>query len=226
MHLALATPTDNPAFSAEPFTTEDLTADASRIETQLFLSLEALERSLSRLTGVDADSAALVLSRHDDLLSRARAIASASPTDFGKRIRIHGDYHLGQVLRSRGDYIILDFEGEPARTLAATTGQAVSTQGCRRDASFLQLCRLCCLERLAHQPPDEAKNLELWAGLWQNAVSIEFLRAYRIAIDATNPHLIPQPAQAQLLLNAYLLEKALYELLYELDNRKRGSAFL
>jgi maltose alpha-D-glucosyltransferase/alpha-amylase len=66
--------------------------------------------------------------------------------------------------------------------------------------------------------PDDARILEPWALLWQNAVSTEFLRAYRLSIS-TNPHLIPQAPQAQLLLNAYLLEKSLYELLYELNNR-------
>ena len=220
MHLALATPSDNPAFSAEPFTTEDLTADASRIETQLSLSLAALKSSVSQLTGVGADSAVLVLSRHDDLFSRARAIASASPADFGKRIRIHGDYHLGQVLRTRGDYTILDFEGEPARTLAqrrAKQSPLKDVAGMLRSFSY---AAYAALNDSAQSRPDEAKKLELWAGLWHNAVSIEFLRAYRIAIEATNPYLIPQPAQAQLLLNGYLLEKALYELLYELDNRQ------
>jgi maltose alpha-D-glucosyltransferase / alpha-amylase len=75
------------------------------------------------------------------------------------------------------------------------------------------------LNAFAQRRPDDAKSLEPWARLWQNSVSTEFLRAYRLAIDATNPKLIPEPTQAQLLLNAYLLEKALYELLYELDNR-------
>ena len=165
-------------------------------------------------------SAVLVLSRHTDLFSRARAIASASPPDFGKRIRIHGDYHLGQVLRTRGDYTILDFEGEPARTLAqrrAKQSPLKDVAGMLRSFSY---AAYAALNHSAQSRPDEAKNLELWAGLWHNAVSIEFLRAYRIAIEATNPYLIPQPAQAQLLLNGYLLEKALYELLYELDNRQ------
>jgi maltose alpha-D-glucosyltransferase/alpha-amylase len=71
------------------------------------------------------------------------------------------------------------------------------------------------------RPPNneaDARNLEAWARLWQNTVSTEFLHAYRQTISA-NPNLIPQPPQANILLNAYLLEKALYELLYELNNR-------
>ena len=69
------------------------------------------------------------------------------------------------------------------------------------------------------RPEDARKNLEPWATLWQNSVSNEFLRAYQLTISETNPGLVPQPTQSQLLLNAYLLEKSLYELLYELDNR-------
>jgi maltose alpha-D-glucosyltransferase/alpha-amylase len=219
MHLALATATENPAFFAEPFTKEDLTVDATRIEEQLTLSLEALKRGMSHLTEVTGDNAALVLSRRIELISRARAIASAASTDFGQRIRIHGDYHLGQVLRSRGDYVILDFEGEPARTLAerrAKQSPLKDVAGMLRSFSYAAYAGL---NAFAQRRPDDAKNLEPWARLWQNAVSTEFLCAYRHSIDAANPNLIPQPAQAQLLLNAYLLEKALYELLYELNNR-------
>ena len=219
MHLALATPTDDPAFVAEPFTKDDLSGDVRRIEAQLSLSLEALKRGMSHLTELTGDHAALVLSRRIELFSRARAIASASASDSGQRIRIHGDYHLGQVLRSRGDYVILDFEGEPARTLAerrAKQSPLKDVAGMLRSFSYAAYAGL---NAFAQRRPDDAKNLEPWARLWQNAVSTEFLRAYRLSIDATNPKLIPQPTQAQLLLNAYLLEKALYELLYELDNR-------
>ena len=118
MHLALATPTQNSAFLAESFTTADLVADADRIDAQLSLTLDALKRGMSQLAETTADNAALVLSRRIELFARARAIASATPNDAGQRIRIHGDYHLGQLLRSRGDYVILDFEGEPARSLS------------------------------------------------------------------------------------------------------------
>ena len=66
---------------------------------------------------------------------------------------------------------------------------------------------------------NDSENLEIWAEVWQNAVSTEYLQAYRATIQATKPHLIPPRREAQMLLDAYLLEKALYELLYELNNR-------
>jgi maltose alpha-D-glucosyltransferase/alpha-amylase len=219
MHLALATPTHNPAFIPECFTTADLVAEADRIDAQLSLTLGALKRGMSQLTETTVDNAALVLSRRIELFARARAIASATPAFAGQRIRIHGDYHLGQVLRSRSDYVILDFEGEPARSLEqrrAKQSPLKDVAGMLRSFSY---AAYAALNAFAQRRPDTAKNLEPWATLWQNAVSTEFLRVYQLTITETDPNLIPQPSQSQRLLSAYLLEKSLYELLYELDNR-------
>ncbi|WP_213805018.1 maltose alpha-D-glucosyltransferase [Granulicella sp. dw_53] len=219
MHLALATPTNDPAFHAEAFTAADMASDAQRIEEQISRSLSALKRGMSQLAESTTDGAALVLSRRIELLSRVQAIASASPEEAGQRIRIHGDYHLGQVLRSRGDYVILDFEGEPARPLnvrRAKQSPLKDVAGMLRSFSYAAYAGL---NAFAQRRPDDAKNLEPWTRLWQNAVSTEFLQAYQQAMNSTNSKLLPQPQQAQVLLNAYLLEKSLYELLYELDNR-------
>jgi maltose alpha-D-glucosyltransferase / alpha-amylase len=219
MHLALATPTHNAAFMAECFTTADLVAEADRIDAQLNLTLEALRRGMSQLTETTADNAALFLSRRINLFARARAIASATPADAGQRIRIHGDYHLGQVLRSHGDYVILDFEGEPARSLAARRAKQSPLKDVAGMLRSFSYAAYAAHNAFAQRRPDDAKNLEPWATLWQNAVSTEFLHTYQHTIHAANPDLIPRAAPAQLLLNAYLLEKSLYELLYELDNR-------
>jgi maltose alpha-D-glucosyltransferase/alpha-amylase len=223
LHLALSTPTDNPAFAAEPFTPAALEADASRIDAQLTLTLDALKRAFNTLPDEPTtDSAALILSRRLELLRRSHAITQAPPEEAGLRIRIHGDYHLGQVLRARGDYVILDFEGEPARTLAerrAKQSPLRDVAGMLRSFSY---AAYAALDHFALRHPGSAKSLEPWAQLWQNAASTEFLAAWRTAVAAPNaptPHLTPQPLQAHRLLNAYLLEKALYELLYELNNR-------
>ena len=220
MHLALATTTDDPAFAAEDFADKDLSADASRIKSQLLLSLDALERSLPGLTGVNASNAALVLSRRGDLMGRTRAITSATATNFGKRIRIHGDYHLGQILHSYSDFVILDFEGEPAKPLSARRAKQSPLRDIAGMLRSFGYAAYAALHALEIEAADAIKNMEFWAQLWQNAVSVEFLRAYKTTIGATKPHLIPPPPEAQILLDAYLLEKALYELLYELNNRR------
>ena len=218
MHLALATPTNDPAFAAEPFTVDELAADAQRINDQINQTLEAMKRNIYRLTDLTTDTTALILSRRIELLSRAHAISVVSPEKAGQRIRIHGDYHLGQILRTKADYVILDFEGEPARSLAerrAKQSPLKDVAGMLRSFSYAAFAGL---DQFSQRRPEAAKNSEPWARLWQNSVANEFLRAYKSVI-AANPHLIPEPEQAQLLLNAYLLEKALYELLYELNNR-------
>jgi maltose alpha-D-glucosyltransferase/alpha-amylase len=227
MHLALATPTSDPAFAAETFSAEDLALDGRRIEDQLTSTLEALKAGFSSLDGAVADNAALLLSRRVSLLARAKSIA-ALPSG-GQRIRIHGDYHLGQTLRTSGhtpdsgDFILLDFEGEPARPL----GERIRKQSPLKDvagmirslsyASYagLEQC-LTAHPHLARNP--SAANLAGWATTWERSASGSFLAAYRQTI-AANPALLPPDDQAQAMLDACLLEKALYELLYELNNR-------
>ncbi len=218
MHLALATETDDPAFTSEPFTAADLQADASRIDRQIHKSLDALKRGMPQLTELTADAAALILSQRIELFARAQAIAPLPPDEAGRRTRIHGDYHLGQVLRSKNDYVILDFEGEPARSLAerrAKQSPLKDVAGMLRSFSYAAWAGLA---DFAQRRPEDARSLHLWARLWENAAAGEFLSTYRSTI-AANPGLLPEPPAAQLLLNAYLLEKALYELLYELNNR-------
>ncbi|MGB7549364.1 MAG: alpha-amylase family glycosyl hydrolase, partial [Terracidiphilus sp.] len=231
MHLALATPTDDPAFSAEPFTPEDLARDAGRIESQIRSVVEALRRSLSTLDDLIADDAARLLARRIELLARAHAITAL--TASGQRIRIHGDYHLGQTLRTggsstekgaeSGDFILLDFEGEPARSLAERRQKQSPLKdvaGMIRSFSYAAFAGLdqylSANPELAHSAASD--RLAAWALLWQNSASSEFLRAYRETI-AAKPALLPSPQQCQALLGAYLLEKALYELLYELNHR-------
>jgi maltose alpha-D-glucosyltransferase/alpha-amylase len=225
LHLALATPTTNPAFAAEPFTAEDLTADACRIDTQIKSTLEALKAKLPTLKDLTADDAALLLSRRIDLFARAHAITGSGAG--GQRIRIHGDYHLGQTLRSPAsgnlpaDFVLLDFEGEPARPLADRRHKQSPLKdvaGMIRSFSYVAFSGLDLYLSKHPESAAQTPTLEAWARLWQNATAAEFLRAYRDTI-AANPALLPPPRQAESLLSAYLLEKALYELLYELNHR-------
>ena len=226
MHLALATPTSDSAFAAEAFTGEDLARDASRIDAQITSTLEALKIKLSTLKDLIADDAALLLSRRIDLFARANAITSIAAG--GMRIRIHGDYHLGQTLRTEsgdasGDFVLLDFEGEPARLLAERRQKQSPLKDVAGMIRSFSYAAYSALDQHFIAHPEQARgplceSVTAWAILWQNATSSEFLRAYQEAI-AANPALLPQPQQAQALLAAYMLEKALYELLYELNNR-------
>jgi len=231
MHLALATPTGDPAFAAEPLTLDDLNNDARRIDAQITSTLEALKTKLSTLKDFTADDAGLLLSQRINLFARAHAITASTPA--GLRIRIHGDYHLGQTLRvdggptepetGAGDFVLLDFEGEPARPLTERRQKQSPLKdvaGMIRSfsyAAYAGLDQFLNADREGAHTADSG-SLVAWATLWQNSVSAEFLRAYRETIRS-NSDLLPSPQQCQSLLTAYLLEKALYELLYELNNR-------
>ena len=235
MHLALAFPTDDPAFAAEPYTAEDLAQDAGRIEGEIAAALEALKSKISTLDDDTAGRAGLLLSRRIELLMRARAITRL--TAAGQRIRIHGDYHLGQTLHTgvsakgpraergteAGDFVLLDFEGEPARPLTERRRKQSPLKdvaGMIRSFSYAAYSGLS--EFIAANPAlagsSDADCLAAWARFWQNSATAEFLRAYSETIGA-NPALLPSLESAQQLLDAYQLEKAAYELLYELNNR-------
>jgi maltose alpha-D-glucosyltransferase/alpha-amylase len=226
MHLALATPTSDPCFTAEPVTPEDLNRDALRIEDQMRQAFDALKAGLAALPEDVADDAALLLSRRRELARRARSIASLEAA--GKKIRVHGDYHLGQTLRtpaesdaSGGDFVILDFEGEPARTLAERRRKQSPLKdvaGMLRSFSYAAFAGLEQFRTANPERSGAAENLAGWARAWENAVTSEFLRAFR-ATMAADPLLLPPEPDAQRILSAHLLEKALYELLYELNNR-------
>jgi maltose alpha-D-glucosyltransferase/alpha-amylase len=226
MHLALSTSTDNAAFSPEPFTAEDLSADADRIEAQLRSTLEALRPQLADLDEATADSAALLLSRRVELLNRARSIARENAA--GLRIRIHGDFHLGQTLRTgadgeAGDFVLLDFEGEPARSLAERRKKQSPLKDVAGMIRSFSYATHAALNHHVEQAKEDGRTgaseaLGAWARWIENAASGGYLAAYRETI-ALNPALLPPADQAQALLEAYVLEKALYELLYELNNR-------
>jgi len=234
LHLALAKGTDIPSFAPEPLRQEDLARDVERIEAQIKSVFDALKSRLPKLEDSICDRAALLLSRRPELIHRVRQMATAKTS--GQRIRIHGDYHLGQTLRvaslnagkdalstGQGDFMLIDFEGEPARPIEERRKKQSPLKdvvGMMRSfsyAAFASIARAVAAggsEGLATNP----NALADWARLWQHTATTELLSSYRERM-AANPALLPSPADAQILLDGYLLEKALYEVLYELNNR-------
>src|SRR6202020_2224682 len=114
------------------------------------------------------------------------------------------------------DYVILHLGGEPAPSPTQRRPKQSPLKDIAGMLRSFSYAAYAALNTFAQRRPDDAKYLEPWVTLWQNAVPPSLLRAYRLTISETNTSLIPTPTQAQLLLDAYLLEKSLYELLYEL----------
>jgi maltose alpha-D-glucosyltransferase/alpha-amylase len=214
MHRALADPGDE-AFAPEPFGGEarqaawhDMTAHAERVLDLLASKRGVIPEALQPQAAAVLDARAAVLAR----LEAVRGERAA-----GLRIRIHGDYHLGQVLRTEEDFIILDFEGEPARSLAERRSKQPPLKDVAGMLRSFSYAAYAALFAFALNSPDEHALLAPWADAWQRWIGDAFLTAYRT--NAGDDLVGPDPAEFQRLLGAFVLDKALYELAYELNNR-------
>jgi maltose alpha-D-glucosyltransferase/alpha-amylase len=138
--------------------------------------------------------------------------------DAGYRLRCHGDYHLGQLLVTEGDIMIIDFEGEPSRSLAA---RRAKSSPLRDVAGMLQSLRYAVLTGLAaatHTRPEDVERLAPWARVWEKWVGKTYLRGY-LAATSNSTFLPAQSQNLEALLSLFVLDKAMYELGYELNNR-------
>ena len=216
LHLALASAKDDAAFTPEPLSADGLRTLAADFRGHAVRVLDLLKDNLSRLSDELVEQGGLLLGRRRDLLQCFRAVGELE--DGGLRTRIHGDYHLGQLLRVKQDYVILDFEGEPERPLAerrAKQSPLKDVAGMLRSFSYAAHAGLAAY---VARHPDDFDRLLPWAQLWEFSTMAEFLRAYRAAA-AGAPFLPAKREEFRALLEAYVLDKGLYELQYELNNR-------
>jgi maltose alpha-D-glucosyltransferase/alpha-amylase len=138
----------------------------------------------------------------------------------GMQIRTHGDYHLGQVLYTGSDFVIIDFEGEPARAISE---RRLKRPPLRDVAGMLRSFHYAAQSALhpassVFTRPEDTKLLEAWGHTWTHWVSAAYLESYVKAMQGIN--LVPDdPEDVKALLDGLLLEKALYEVAYELNNR-------
>ena len=216
LHVALADSGDDEAFRPERLTAEDTRSMVAATRRLVSEQLAVLERTLPRFDDRRRQLAHAVLSRRDDLL---RLIEDAGDVrQAGQRIRCHGDYHLGQVLVTEADVMILDFEGEPARPLAE---RRVKCSPLRDVAGMLRsfsYAALTGLNAATVTRPEDAERLAPWADVWETWTGSIFLHAY-IAAARHASMLPPRMQDLEALLPMFLLDKALYELAYELNNR-------
>jgi maltose alpha-D-glucosyltransferase/alpha-amylase len=134
------------------------------------------------------------------------------------KIRTHGDFHLGQVLIAKDDVFIIDFEGEPNRTIAERRQKAPAARDVAGLVRSIDYSTTAAYERALRAAPDESGRLARALGVWRDRSSATFVEAYREAmIDA---RLWPRgTAESARLLDFFLIEKALYEVEYELSHR-------
>jgi trehalose synthase-fused probable maltokinase len=219
MHLALASEPNDPAFRPEQFTPEFqrmLEESVLGLTTRVFGLLR--ERTAAVPDSVRSEAAELA-SREDEVRGRVRSVLR-SPL-AATRTRIHGDYHLGQVLYTGSDFVIIDFEGEPARPLADRRTKRSPLQdvsGMLRSFHYAAFAPLLAPVGGTPLPVEAGPRLTIWAEMWNAWVADRFLTGYFDTSGAAS--YLPDSREAiHKLLDFHLLEKAIYELGYELNNR-------
>jgi maltose alpha-D-glucosyltransferase/alpha-amylase len=216
LHLALAAPSEDPAFSPEPLTSADIQSLLVQVRERAAGVFDVLRDSVARLPDEMLDLAGLALGRRKQILDSLRYVGG--PELRAQRTRIHGDYHLGQVLRVRTDYVILGFEGEPARPLKERRAKHSPLKDVVGMLRSLAYAAYVGLINYTARRPEDFKKLEPWARLWERSTAAEFLRAYREIVSGTA--LLPSGEEdLRGLLALYWLDRVLYELSYELNNR-------
>src|SRR2546425_674665 len=215
LHLALASCPDDPAFRPEPFNAMAHRSVYQTMRTTLRRTFTLLEKKLLELSAAFRNEAKEVLAAEQEILAREKRLLDRRTN--AAKIRIHGDYHLGQLLYTGKDFVILDFEGEPARPLSE---RKLKRSALRDVAGMMRSFQYAAYSAL-WQPAMRAEDvpfLERWADLWYRQMSSTFLQSY--LQTASGAMFIPQNSDdLQVLLEAYLLDKAVYEIGYELNNR-------
>jgi maltose alpha-D-glucosyltransferase/alpha-amylase len=212
MHLALASDPDNAAFAPEPFTQfyqRSLYQSMRALTIQVFQVLRRRAREIPQ--------AVQILDLEKEVIGRFHALLGGKIA--ASRIRCHGDYHLGQVLYTGKDFVIIDFEGEPARPLSERRIKRPAMKdvaGMVRSFHYAAHSTLLGANRTMYH--DKAAALEPWLDFWYAWVSASFLRSYQSVAEGAS--FVPSTrGELEVLLDAFLLEKALYELGYEVNNR-------
>ena len=218
LHIALASDVSNADFAPEPFDEEfqdrfedSLTELTSRVFEQFRDAMERLPE--------DARAAGEELSRRQGEITQRFRNALKKPLP-GLRTRIHGDFHLGQVLHTGSDFMIIDFEGEPARPLSERRLKRSPLQdvaGMLRSFHYAAYAPLFGATKSTRHE-EQKEKLQPWAEAWAGSVSDYYLAEYLKA--AGEAKFLPSSrAEIMAMLQIYLLEKAIYELGYELNNR-------
>jgi maltose alpha-D-glucosyltransferase/alpha-amylase len=217
LHRALASVTDDPAFAPEPFSMLYQRSLYQAMRSHLLQTLALLRQQLASLPVSTREQADAVLQREREIVQvYQKLLQKLLPA---QRTRCHGDYHLGQVLYTGRDFVIIDFEGEPARPLSERRlkrSPLLDVAGMLR--SFHYAASATLLEQQQRGLLSDLARAEAWLRFWYGWVSAVFLQGYLEVVGSTA--LVPSDSKdLGTLLEAYLMDKAIYEIRYELGHR-------
>ncbi len=218
MHVALSSD-EGQGFAPEAFT---LLYQRSLYQSMYSLTNQTMHLLRRRMNSMEEplkSEAQTVLGQQQAMLSVFRRFTGRKLTAM--RTRTHGDFHLGQVLHTGKDLFIIDFEGEPSKSVGERRIKRSPLRdiaGMIRSFQYAAYTALMSKVETGVVREEDVATLEPCMDAWQRWVSVAFLRAYRNA--AGNARFLPQDDEEfQMLLNVFTLEKAVYELSYELNNR-------
>jgi maltose alpha-D-glucosyltransferase/alpha-amylase len=218
LHLALASADDDPAFAPEPFTPFYQRSVYQSMRSQVGQVFPALRRRLKDLDAQTRGEAECVLELEPRLLKRFLSVSQARIS--AQRIRCHGNLHLGQLLYTGKDFVILDFEGEPARPLSE---RRIKRSPLRDVAGMLRSFHYAANAAvLARQPqeqvPERVATLQTAGRMWHAWVCSAFFRSYMERMKDSS--LLPSGREGlETLLDAFQLDTCVYEIGYELGSR-------
>jgi len=199
LHRALATRTGNPAFDPEPLTAQDIVEWKKRVREEAIATVSRLEKKPDLQRILDAVD------------------ACPAPKAPACKIRHHGDYHLGQVLLANNDFLIIDFEGEPARPLAESRRRRSPLRDLAGMLRSFSYARGSVLANVPAEPPAERERLGPALAAWEAGARRAFLAAYGEAMAGSSVFASLEDVRG--LARLAEIEKVLYELRYEMDNR-------
>ncbi|HEX2868502.1 MAG TPA: maltose alpha-D-glucosyltransferase [Ignavibacteriales bacterium] len=215
MHAALSH-AQEPEFQPEPFSMFYQKSLYQTLQTNTRRGLDFLKANVKSFSPEKKKDAEKILSMEDKILDFCRSILNKKIS--AKKIRIHGDYHLGQVLSTGDDFMIIDFEGEPVRS----PGERRLKYPAMRDVagmvrSFHYAVYSVFFQRTKVRP-EEVSQLQSWIEPWYYYITGAFLSSYLEAIRGYE--IVPEKKdELNILLNLFLIDKSIYEIGYELNNR-------
>ena len=215
MHLALASEPADDGFAPEPFNTMAQRSVYQSMRASLRRVFALLQKKLPELPETFREEAKQVLAAEEKILASERRLLEQNAP--ASKIRIHGDFHLGQVLFTGKDFVILDFEGEPARPLSERKLKRSALRDVAGMMRSFQYAAYSALWRPTIRAED-APFLERWADVWYRQMSATFLESY-LKVTAGAGFLPDKESELQVILEAYLIDKAVYEVGYELNHR-------
>jgi maltose alpha-D-glucosyltransferase/alpha-amylase len=219
LHRVLASPVQDQNFAPEPFSKLYQRSLYQSMRTLAGRTLPLLRRHLKKLPEAVQQQGREILEMNKDILKCFHSLLELKIS--GLRTRCHGDFHLGQVLFTGKDFVIIDFEGEPARPISERQikrSPLRDVAGMLRSFHYAAYSALSAMEKQGMVQPESLPYLDSWANHWYVWVSAVFVKIY-LAQTAGGGFLPHTREEIEILLDALLLEKAIYELGYELNNR-------